>query len=92
MKKIIQKSLRFSSEEFSKIDDELKKLNISFSDFARGILLKQKIKLPIKIELVYQLNLIQIQLEKVSKNLPNTDRLKILTLLVSIENKLQKLI
>ena len=92
MQKTIIKSLRFTQEEFSKIELELKRSNLSFSNFARGILLKQKIKLPITIELIYELNLIQTQLNEISLNMSNKDRLKNLKLLVLIEKKLEELI
>ena len=92
MEKTIKKSLRFTIHEYQKIDEQLKKSNLTFSDFARGILLKEKIRLPIEIELIHELNLIQIQLDELLRNLPEQDRLKILSLLVSIEKKFEKLI
>jgi len=92
LEKTIKKSLRFTIHEYQKIDEQLKKSNLTFSDFARGILLKEKIRLPIEIELIHELNLIQIQLDELLRNLPEQDRLKILSLLVSIEKKFEKLI
>lgn len=91
MAKDIRKTLRFSKEEFDKIQLELEKSNISFSDFARSAILKKKIKLPIEKELIYQISKIGNNLNQIARAVNSKDRVAVLTELVEIEKQLKAL-
>lgn len=91
MAKDIRKTLRFSKEEFDKIQLELEKSNISFSDFARSAILKKKIKLPIEKELIYQISKIGNNLNQIARAVNSKDRVAVLTQLVEIEKQLKAL-
>ena len=66
MAKEIRKTIRFSSEEYSKIEELMSEHNLTFAEFARGAILKKKIKLPIERELLYQLNKIGNNLNQIA--------------------------
>ena len=91
MAKNIRKTLRFSEEEFDKIQLELDKSNISFSDFARSAILRKKIKLPIEKELIYQISKIGNNLNQIARAVNGKDRVAVLTELVEIEKQLKAL-
>ena len=91
MAKDIRKTLRFSKQEFDKIQLELEKSNISFSDFARSAILKKKIKLPIEKELIYQISKIGNNLNQIARAVNSKDRVAVLTELVEIEKQLKAL-
>lgn len=91
MAKDFRKTLRFSKEEFDKIQLELEKSNISFSDFARSAILKKKIKLPIEKELIYQISKIGNNLNQIARAVNSKDRVAVLTQLVEIEKQLKAL-
>jgi len=91
MAKDIRKTLRFSKEEFDKIQLELDKSNISFSDFARSAILRKKIKLPIEKELIYQISKIGNNLNQIARAVNGKEKISILTELVEIEKALREL-
>jgi|CEGE01.1.fsa_nt_gi hypothetical protein len=91
MAKNIRKTLRFSEEEFDKIQLELDKSNISFSDFARSAILRKKIKLPIEKELIYQISKIGNNLNQIARAVNGKEKISVLTELVEIEKALREL-
>lgn len=91
MAKNIRKTLRFSGEEFDKIQLELDKSNISFTDFARSAILRKKIKLPIEKELIYQISKIGNNLNQIARAVNGKEKISILTELVEIEKALREL-
>lgn len=91
MAKNIRKTLRFSEEEFDKIQLELDKSNISFSDFARSAILRKKIKLPIEKELIYQISKIGNNLNQIARAVNGKEKISVLTELVEIEKALKDL-
>ena len=93
MAKEIRKTIRFTEDEYAKIQQELDKANISFSVFARVALLHKKIKLPIERELLSELSRIGNNLNQVSKHLNSgnaVDRV-VLTSIIEIQEELKKL-
>lgn len=91
--KQIRKTIRFSPTEYEKIETQLNDLNIDFATFARKALLKQKIKLPIEQELIYEINKIGNNLNQIARAVnKHDDRISILTELVEIEKQLKKLL
>lgn len=91
MAKDIRKTLRFSKEEFDKIQLELDKSNISFSDFARSAILKKKIILPIEKDLLYELNRIGNNMNQIARAINSNEKIEVLKMLVNIQNKLSEL-
>ena len=91
MAKEIRKTIRFSSEEYSKIEELMSEHNLTFSEFARGAILKKKIKLPIERELLYQLNKIGNNLNQIAKRINQKEKFSVLTELVQIEKSLKDL-
>jgi hypothetical protein len=91
MAKEIRKTIRFSSEEYSKIEELMSEHNLTFAEFARGAILKKKIKLPIERELLYQLNKIGNNLNQIAKRINQKEKFSVLTELVQIEKSLKDL-
>jgi hypothetical protein len=95
MSKYIRKTIRFSDNEYKNIQMELEKNNLDFTTFARKALLNQKIKFPIKKEVLYELNTISIELEKIAKYIYYNelkDRKLFLIKLFEIENRLSEIL
>jgi len=82
--KTIRKTIRFSADEFSQIEQKLNEHNISFSEFARSAILNKKVKTKLTIDYIYHLQKIGNNLNQVAKNLnsktdiPNSEILKVL--------------
>lgn len=91
MAKNIRKTLRFSEDEFDKIQLELEKSNVTFSNFARSSILKKKIKLPIEKELIYQISKIGNNLNQIARAVNKDEKISVLTQLVEIEKALKAL-
>ena len=91
MAKDVRKTLRFSPDEFAKIQQELETANVSFSTFARSEILKKKIRLPIERELLTELSRIGNNLNQIAKACNSGERRAVLTELVEIERQLKEL-
>ena len=91
MAKDVRKTLRFSPDEFAKIQQELKTANVSFSTFARSAILKKKIRLPIERELLTELSRIGNNLNQIARSCNQGEKRVILTELVAIEKQLKEL-
>ncbi len=95
IKKIV-KAIRFTSNEFSKIEKELSRLNISFSEYARSILLKKRIrnKSKLKKELIYEINKIGNNLNQIARhtNEKKTIDLNVLKQIIEIQKNMEKLL
>lgn len=91
MPKDVRKTLRFSADEFAKIQQELETANVSFSTFARSAILKKKIRLPIERELLTELSRIGNNLNQIAKAVNSGERRAVLTELVEIERQLKEL-
>jgi len=93
MKKEIRKTIRFSADEFAKIEAKLYEHNLTFSEFARSAILNKKVKTKLTQSYIFQLqkignNLNQIAKKLNSKNLdiPNSEILKTL---IEIQNDIK---
>lgn len=91
MAKEIRKTIRFTEDEYAKIQQQLDTANISFSVFARSALLHKKIKLPIERELLTELSRIGNNLNQIAKAVNSQERRAVLTELVEIEKQLKEL-
>lgn len=91
--KFIRKTIRFTPEEYQKIQIQLKSLNIDFTKFAKNAIINHKITIPIQMDLIYELNRIGNNLNQIAKsiNSGSGEKIPVLTQLVEIEKQLQKL-
>jgi predicted transcriptional regulator len=92
LKKEIRKTLRFSEEEFAKIEEVLTEHNLTFSEFARAAILRKKVKTKLTSDYIFQLQKIGNNLNQIAKSLnqkkdiPNS---KILEVLIEIKNDIE---
>ena len=87
--KHIRKTIRFTKDEFAKIEAQLATTELTFTEFARSAILKKKIALPIEkkmLSLMSEINT-NLQLISESENLQN-DKINVLQMLVKIEKDL----
>jgi hypothetical protein len=70
----LRKTIRFSKEEFAEIEVELQKADIkNFSQWAKSVLLKKKIKLPIEQKRIIQLSKIGTNLNQIAKQVNSSN-------------------
>jgi len=93
LSKQIRKTIRFSEDEFTQIEDKLKEHNLSFSEFSRSAILRKKIKTKLTLDYIFQLQKIGNNLNQIAKGLnsqksdiPNSE---ILRKLVDIEKLIE---
>jgi len=91
----IRKTLRFSNDEFSQIEEKLSEHNFTFSEFARSAILNKKIHTKLTTDMIFQTQKIGINLNQIAKalnskksDIPNSEILKAL---VKIQNQIQEL-
>jgi len=92
LSKKIRKTIRFTEDEFAKIEEVLSEHNLSFSEFARSAILRKKVKTKLTSDYIYHLQKIGNNLNQIAKSLnqkkdvPNSTILK---LLVEIKNDIE---
>jgi beta-lactamase class D len=93
VKKSVRKSLKITVEENEILLNQLKKHNLTFSDFARSKILNQKIKSKLTNNLIYEIAKIGNNLNQIAKYVNTKKALdfQILEKLVHIEKKLEKI-
>ena len=89
--KFIRKSLRFSSDEYAKVEAQLTTLGVNFTEFAKNAIINHQITIPIQMDLIYELNRIGNNLNQIAKSVNSSEKIPVLTQLVEIEKQLQKL-
>lgn len=89
--KFIRKTIRFTPEEYQKIQIQLKSLNIDFTKFAKNAIINHKITIPIQMDLIYELNRLGNNLNQIAKSINSGEKIPVLTQLIEIEKQLQKL-
>ena len=92
--RFIRKSLRFSPDEYAKVEAQLTSLGVNFTNFAKHAIINHKITIPIQMDLIYELNRIGNNLNQIAKSMHTMDskhKIPVLTQLVEIEKQLQKL-
>ena len=92
--KFIRKTLRFSPDEYAKVEAQLTTLGVNFTNFAKNAIINHKITIPIQMDLIYELNRIGNNLNQIAKSMHTMDnkhKIPVLTQLVEIEKQLQKL-
>ena len=93
--KFIKKTLRFTPDEFEKVEIERAKTNLDFTNFCKSAILKKRVKTKdeenFNRDLIYQVNKIGINLNQIARAVNQKDRVAILTELVEIEKQLREL-
>ena len=93
--KFIKKSIRFTPDEFEKVEIERAKTNLDFTNFCKSAILKKRVKTKdqenFNRDLIYQVNKIGINLNQIARAVNQKDRVAILTELVEIEKQLREL-
>lgn len=91
MPKEIRKTIRFSDEEYSKIEKMMNEHNLTFAEFARGAILKKKIKTNLTKEMIFEVNKIGNNLNQIAKSVNSKDRKNVLLKLIEIQNDIKKM-
>ena len=93
--KFIKKTLRFTPDEFEKVEIERAKTNLDFTNFCKSAILKKRVKTKdeenFNRDLIYQINKIGINLNQIERAVNQKDRVAVLTELVEIEKQLRVL-
>ena len=93
--KFIKKSIRFTNDEFEKVEIERAKTNLDFTNFCKSAILKKRVKTKdeenFNRDLIYQVNKIGINLNQIARAVNQKDRVAVLTELVEIEKQLRLL-
>ena len=93
--KFIRKTIRFTPDEFEKVEIERAKTNLDFTNFCKSAILKKRVKTKdeenFNRDLIYQVNKIGINLNQIARAVNQKDRVAILTELVEIEKQLREL-
>ena len=93
MSKNIRKTIRFSEEEYLKIEQILNEHKLTFTEFSRGAILKKKITTNLSKDLLFQVNKIGNNLNQITKKVhQNSDQKEILNEIKNIKNQLGKLL
>ena len=93
--KFIKKTIRFTPDEFEKVEIERAKTNLDFTNFCKSAILKKRVKTKdeenFNRDLIYQINKIGINLNQIARAVNQKDRVAVLTELVEIEKQLRLL-
>lgn len=93
--KFIKKTIRFTPDEFEKVEIERAKTNLDFTNFCKSAILKKRVKTKdeenFNRDLIYQVNKIGINLNQIARAVNQKDRVAVLTELVEIEKQLREL-
>ena len=93
--KFIRKTIRFTPDEFAKIEEQREKTNLDFTSFCKSAILKKKVKTKeeedFNRDLIYQVNKIGVNLNQISRAVNQKDRVAVLTQLVEIEKQLMEI-
>ena len=93
--KFVRKTIRFTPDEFEKIEIEREKTNLDFTNFCKSAILKKRVKTKTEEDfnrdLIYQINKIGVNLNQISRAVNQKDRVAILTELVEIEKQIRAL-
>ena len=93
--KFIKKTIRFTPDEFAKIEEQREKTNLDFTNFCKSAILKKRVKTKdeenFNRDLIYQINKIGINLNQIARAVNQKDRIAVLTELVEIEKQLREL-
>jgi len=92
--KIIRKTLRFSVEEFAKIEQIIDEHKLTFSDFSRSAILKKKVNSKLRVDMIYQIQRVGNNLNQIAKVLnqkkSEISNIEIMRKLIDIENSIKE--
>jgi len=92
MAKEIRKTIRFSDDEYEKIEKMMSEHNLTFAEFARGAILRKKIKTNLSKDMIFQVNKVGNNLNQIAKKVnQDSDRKNLLLKLIEIQNQLKKI-
>jgi len=92
MVKKVRKTIRFSDEEYSKIEKLMSEHSLTFAEFSRAAILRKKIKTNLSKDMIYEINRIGNNLNQIAKKVnQDSDRKKILLKLIEIQNELKEI-
>lgn len=92
MAKEIRKTIRFSEDEYSKIQELMSEHKLTFAEFARASILKKKIKTNLTKDLLFEINRVGNNLNQIAKKVNSgTDRKNLLIELIAIKNQMQEI-
>jgi len=90
MAKEIRKTIRFSNEEYSKIEELMSEHKLTFAEFARGAILRKKIKTNLTKDLLFEINRVGNNLNQIAKKVNSgSDRKNLLIELIQIRKELE---
>ena len=93
--KFIRKTIRFTPDEYEKIEEQREKTNLDFTSFCKSAILKKKVVTKLEEDfnrdLIYQVNKIGVNLNQIARAVNQKDRVAVLTELVEIEKQLRAL-
>jgi len=92
--KVHKKTVRFSDDEYQKIEENLKAHHLKFSEFARAAILKKRIHSKIEVEQIYQMKKIGTNINQIAKAVNANSfehEVEILEALLAIQKSIQKL-
>lgn len=97
MNKNVKKSIRFSENEYSKIEQALTETQLDFTTYIKVLVLNQKIKFPVEKEILFELNIIAMQMEEIAKrirnsSINNTSKKAFFLELLAIEEKIMRIV
>jgi len=92
MPKNVRKTIRFSNEEYSKIEKLMSEHNLTFAEFARSAILRKKIKTNLTKDMIFEVNRIGNNLNQIARKVnQNSNRKNLLLTLIEIKNELKKI-
>ncbi len=93
--KFIKKSIRFTNDEFEKVEIERAKTNLDFTNFCKSAILKKKVITKVEEDfnrdLIYQINKIGNNINQIARAVNQKDIVAVLTVLAEIEKQLRLL-
>jgi hypothetical protein len=91
-KKFVRKTIRFTEDEFAKIENQISEHNLTFTEFARSAILRKKIKTNLSKEMIFEVNRIGNNLNQIAKKVnSDSDRKNLLIQLIAIQNQLKEI-
>lgn len=90
--KFIRKTIRFSPNEWEKIEAKLNEHELNFTTFARTAIMLQKVETNLTRELLREVNRIGNNLNQIAKAVNSREKKEVLIELVEIERHLKELV
>lgn len=92
MPREIRKTIRFSESEFETIKIIMHEHNLTFAEFARGVILRKKIKTNLTKDMIFEVNRIGNNLNQIARKVnQNSNQRNLLLTLIEIKNELKKI-